>query len=444
VTTLTDRIVTALSAAGRPLDDDVLAVRVTASSRQAVNQACRALETRGVLRRGPGPDGKIVNTLLDEGHVPDRRPIAAGTDPVRPTVTAHGSVAERGAVGARVPLVGCGKSKVAQPAPAGDLYVGQVFRARKGFVEATGMPWFVLSAKYGLLDPDEVVAPYDLALADQPVSYRRAWGEWVAEQLTLRFGVLTGRHFELHAGSAYTQPLAASLSARGATVATPLAGLSQGSTLAWYAAARAEAGTETVEDTRETQAIREPDAIEGTSIAELVAILGDPEVARPAADFPWGQAESFREAGLYSWWVDAAGAAELTAGLQHFVAPGLIYAGQTGATAWPSGTRRTTTLLDRIGGNHLRGRVTGSTFRLTVAAALRRTTVDPGGEREITAWMREHLRLTAVPVVDRDRLGAVEEAVLAELDPPLNLMGMPATPLRARLSELRNVVSSTR
>lgn len=57
-----------------PLDDDALAARIGASSRQAVNQSARRLEREGLLRRRPGPDGKIVNELLT---VSDTTPSAA-------------------------------------------------------------------------------------------------------------------------------------------------------------------------------------------------------------------------------------------------------------------------------------------------------------------------------------------------------------------------------
>ena len=35
------------------------------------------------------------------------------------------------------------------------------FYKARTYVERTGRPWFVLSAKYGLVHPDEVIAPYD-------------------------------------------------------------------------------------------------------------------------------------------------------------------------------------------------------------------------------------------------------------------------------------------
>jgi hypothetical protein len=49
--------------------------------------------------------------------------------------------------------------------------------------------------------------------------------------------------------------------------------------------------------------------------------------------------------GLYSWWVDDAGAADLTAGADLSVQPGLIYAGLAGATRWPSGRRSGRSML---------------------------------------------------------------------------------------------------
>lgn len=63
-------VVAALRRAKRPLDDDVLSAQLRVV-RQQVNQTCRRLETLGVLRRAPGADGKIVNTLRDaDGHRP--------------------------------------------------------------------------------------------------------------------------------------------------------------------------------------------------------------------------------------------------------------------------------------------------------------------------------------------------------------------------------------
>lgn len=60
-----------------------------------------------------------------------------------------------------ITLVGCGKAKRENAAPARDLYTSSYFAAKRNYVERSGREWYVLSAKHGLLDPDEVVEPYD-------------------------------------------------------------------------------------------------------------------------------------------------------------------------------------------------------------------------------------------------------------------------------------------
>lgn len=66
MTTLGERILEAIKY--EPLDDDVLAARLGASSRQTVNQTARRLELAGRLHRHVGPDGKIVNERTTPGE----------------------------------------------------------------------------------------------------------------------------------------------------------------------------------------------------------------------------------------------------------------------------------------------------------------------------------------------------------------------------------------
>ena len=96
--------------------------------------------------------------------------------------------------------------------------------------------------------------------------------------------------------------------------------------------------------------------------------LDQAPVLTPARDWPDGLLHGLDGPGLYSWWVDKSGALDLSRGLGCQVLPGRIYAGQTGATKWPSGTVGRATLRSRISSQHLRGRIRGSTFRLTLAS----------------------------------------------------------------------------
>lgn len=136
--------------------------------------------------------------------------------------------------GIDVVLVGCVKSKVDHPAPARDLYTLALFRKERAYAEAAGVPWFILSAEYGLVDPDEIVEPYERYLPSMPAAYRREWGSRVVEQLSHQFDDLDGTVIEVHAGATYLKAIRDGLEGAGATALDPLVGLSIGRRLAWY------------------------------------------------------------------------------------------------------------------------------------------------------------------------------------------------------------------
>jgi hypothetical protein len=318
-------------------------------------------------------------------------------------------------------LITCVKTKRRNPSAAKDLYVSPLFSKQRAYAEVSGVPWFILSAEHGLVVPDEWLSPYERYLPDTPVTFRSAWGIWVAARLQLVAGPLDGRVIEVHAGSAYIEAIRQHLEAQGATLVDPLHGLSMGNRLAWYGGRTKSEG-------------QDPECSDSTILARLrresAAVSPDEFLAagRQVADRP----------GLYSWWVDEVGAAALSSCLGLPIEPGLIYAGLAGATRWPSGRRSQNTLWLRIATMHLAGNHEFSTFRRTLGAILAAergsTDVD---ELALSEWMRAHLRVATVSFDDRDELGRLEKRVLAALDPPLNLQGMPSTPLRQRLRELR-------
>ena len=319
-------------------------------------------------------------------------------------------------------LVGCAKQKRATAAPAQDLYTSPLFRKSRAYAESTGIAWFVLSAKHGLVGPEAVLEPYDVTLSRTSRDYRREWARRVLRQLDEACGSLDGRSIEIHAGTAYTSSLRPLLESRGAVVVEPLQGLRQGQRLAWYGSRSGDATASVV-------------VLEASEIA---ASLTSPSSRQSPAEFLATGGDGLRRPGLYSWWVDGRGAADLSLGLGHPVAAGLIYAGLAGATRSRSGRRSSNTLWGRISGMHLGGRHEFSTFRLSLgsvlAAAEGLADID---EEALTIWMHEHLLVAAVPVADADGLDGLESAILRTLDPPLNLSKMPPSPVRRRLTELR-------
>ena len=104
-------------------------------------------------------------------------------------------------------ILGCVSSKRSSPAKAKDLYVSPMFAKRRRYAESTGRPWFIFSAEHGIIDPEVVIAPYDVAMAKLPVDQVRAKGLQAVDQLEALVGPLRGKTFEVHAGAAYVRPM---------------------------------------------------------------------------------------------------------------------------------------------------------------------------------------------------------------------------------------------
>ncbi len=131
----------------------------------------------------------------------------------------------------RLFLVSCASSKRSQQVPARELYVSPLFLKARAHVEAQGSPWFILSAKHGLLAPETVVSPYDQTLNTMPIQERREWADRVLAELLPRLaGIAT---VILLAGRRYREFLEAPLASR-VTVEVPFAGMRIGEQLRWY------------------------------------------------------------------------------------------------------------------------------------------------------------------------------------------------------------------
>ena len=186
-------------------------------------------------------------------------------------------------------------------------------------------------------------------------------------------------------------------------------------------------------------------AADAARIAQLAGLLSDRARAEPPATFP-KDAAAADAPGLYAWWGDEE-AVRVIGGALGGQVGSLLYVGQAGATSRVAGKRSNATLASRIRGQHIRAQTRASTFARTMAAVLREPMqlelAAPGlltehSRQRLSCWICEHLQVAVVPVPAPDTLTAVEDAVLAALDPPLNLDAMPRTPQRRRLSELRS------
>ena len=249
--------------------------------------------------------------------------------------------------------------------------------------------------------------------------------------------------FEIHADAGEADfGLVDGLRDRGARAEQPTAGMSPDQQLAFDASAAASAGQSSA---AAGPAPRWQERDAWTAIADL----DETPVLVRARDWPADLACLDRP-GLHAWWVDDAGAADLAGGLGLALEPGRIYAGQAGATRWPSGRSGDDTLGRRIGETQLGGKVRMSSFRWTLAAILftqldvqvqGAMLITPPSERALTEWMREHLSIAVHAHDDRDTLEGLEREFLRTFDPPLNVRHMPATTLRARVIDVRRRIS---
>jgi len=124
-------------------------------------------------------------------------------------------------------LIACCSRKLESAALARELYQGALFRFSMAYCQQHEPRWAILSAKLGLVDPDEVVEPYETRLSGRRAE-QALWAERVFDSLQRR--ELPKRVIFL-AGADYRQELAVRLAAAGVECHAPLAGLGIGQQL---------------------------------------------------------------------------------------------------------------------------------------------------------------------------------------------------------------------
>jgi uncharacterized protein DUF6884 len=107
----------------------------------------------------------------------------------------------------KIVLLSCVSKKRQHKTKASDLYTSPLFRfalqyARNQKPDAV----FILSAKYGLLDLDTEIEPYDITLNKMTSAQRKEWAKEVAAQLKKRADVEID-HFVFLAGQKYRENL---------------------------------------------------------------------------------------------------------------------------------------------------------------------------------------------------------------------------------------------
>ncbi|HKX35955.1 MAG TPA: hypothetical protein VJM79_04725 [Rhizorhapis sp.] len=84
-------------------------------------------------------------------------------------------------------LIACSKSKGRHASLALLLYKGALFQKSMALARRTHDAVAILSAKHGLVDLDETIAPYEMTLNNMPKADRQAWAARTRAQILARY-----------------------------------------------------------------------------------------------------------------------------------------------------------------------------------------------------------------------------------------------------------------
>lgn len=132
-------------------------------------------------------------------------------------------------------LISCAKSKRSYGCAAKEMYqASDLFRKTYGYAIKHYDFLAILSAKYGLLLPDDEIDPYDLTLLSMTVAEQKEWAERTYTQMKSKLPMNEISEVFFHSGLAYRKYLAELLEFDGFKCVAPLKGLGLGMQKAWY------------------------------------------------------------------------------------------------------------------------------------------------------------------------------------------------------------------
>lgn len=132
-------------------------------------------------------------------------------------------------------LVSCTKRKQKYPCKASEMYsASDLFRKAYAYCNRNYDQVAILSAKYGLLLPEDKIKPYDLTLNKMRVSEIRKWSEKVFNQIQKCLDLKEIYVVFFHAGVKYRKFIIPKLEAFGIEYRVPLKNLGIGNQLSWY------------------------------------------------------------------------------------------------------------------------------------------------------------------------------------------------------------------
>lgn len=132
---------------------------------------------------------------------------------------------------ADVGLISCVSRKRAHATEARNLYYSPLFTKAREYVENRCDAWYILSAKYGLVSPAQIIDPYEETLNTKSRAAREQWAQRVWADLSQHLDA--GDHVVVLAGERYREYLIPRIIKHGCVVEVPMEGLGIGRQLEW-------------------------------------------------------------------------------------------------------------------------------------------------------------------------------------------------------------------
>jgi len=132
-------------------------------------------------------------------------------------------------------LISCTKAKQNCRCKASEMYsASDLFRKAYGYAVKKYDFVVILSAKYGLLLPDDKIEPYNLTLNEMSSNEVKKWNERVFKQMNNRLQLRDFNKAFFHTGKRYREYLIPKLEGLGILCKAPLGNLGIGKQKAWY------------------------------------------------------------------------------------------------------------------------------------------------------------------------------------------------------------------
>lgn len=123
----------------------------------------------------------------------------------------------------KIYLVGCSKKKLDHPCEAQKMYNSVLFNMIQK--QMANKKWYILSAKHNLLNPNEVIHPYDVTLNDMNNNDIKLWSEMCFRQI---MNIHSGEEVVFLAGMTYRKYLVDMLIDENILVSIPMEGMGIG------------------------------------------------------------------------------------------------------------------------------------------------------------------------------------------------------------------------